>query len=187
MTNNNKSSKKRFLYDHLYILIRTIHEQYYVHKKLRENRDKIRNKYPYFFDSILYSLENSLFADLATLFSNNNKYEQISFNSILKLLDKEKRKSIEEKIKSNSQIVNKIVEWRNKNKSHKNLKVSMEPEKFEKEYNLKFSELEKILNPSREIYDDIEFILKNEKNPFIISDLRHDLELEIQSIVTKLS
>ncbi len=67
------------------------------------------------------------------------------------------------------------------------LKQSLESKKFEKEYNLKFSELEKLLNPSREIYDDIEFILKNEKDPFTIDGLRHDPELEIQSIITKLS
>ena len=152
-----------------------------------KNIDNIRDKNPYFFDSIFYSLENSLFADLAVLFSKSSS-NQISFDKILNLLDKKKIIFIEEKINKNKNVKNKLFEWRNKNKGgHKDLKVSINPEKFEKDYSLKFSELEELLNLSREIYDDIEFIIKKEKSHFLLDGFRHDLKLEIQSIIKNLT
>lgn len=185
---NNKSYPKRFLLDNLYSLVMTIHEQYYIRNELVKNKqiDIVRNNSPYFIDSILYSLENGLFSDLAVLFSSSES-NQISFYKILNLFDEKDRKPIEEKIKNNK-VISKIFSWRNKNKGgHKDIKTLENPEAFERKYKLKFSDIENVLNFSREVFYDIEYIAKKEKNPFIINGFLDDLKSEIKSVVEKLS
>lgn len=163
--------------------ISNMYNQFYVWKTLQNrNYSKIYNRNKYFWGIVIYSLENNFFLNLTKLFEKRN--DIISIYSLIDFIQnpRDKRK-VEQKIKFHQVILDRLWKWRCKIFAHEDKQTFLNLKKFYKDYPLKYSEIEKLLNLAKELLGDIESTVKGEGHSYSYKVFEDESRRDVEDII----
>lgn len=115
--------------------------------------NSVYNANKYFWNNVIVSLNNSSIAELSKLLEKPNNFDDKENLTIFYLLG--------EMVEFSSVILNKLKKLRNKILGHNDKKTMLDGERFMKELNLTYDDVDCLFQKTIEILDDIKYKFNN--------------------------
>lgn len=159
---------------------------FYLWESLQKKEyENLWNKNRYFWGVISVSLQLSTFLLPSMIFEKLEKgKEVISIPFLLSFIPEgENKKKIEEKIKKQESILNKLWKWRCKIFVHQDVIVAGNTVDFCKEYPITKEEMEKILMSAQNILGMIKSTISGEGHSFIFRNFEEGAQIDAEQIM----
>lgn len=125
-----------------------ISHQFYIWRFLQNSKNTSGyNQRGHFWKTLLSSLHNSFLLNIALIFSHTDKKCLNIYTFLEKIKDEQIRNEVSEKLEEDNckKIRTKLKRWRDNHLAHKNEKLINTPGELEKRWNLKYQDIENLL------------------------------------------
>jgi len=152
----------------------------------KEEYNNLYKKDKYFWGIVLVSLQTEFLLGLTKIFEKRKSNDVLSMHYLLTFLSEEDRKKIKSEISKLEPVIKHLTIWRQNFLAHHNIFFTHHPQELFKKFPIKNSELEALVDLSKETLAMIHSAATKEKHGYMFDAFKEGSQTDTENIMKKL-